>query len=523
MDERTLGMNVLGRCRGRSVWWLVDTEASTSLLSLDVWRSLEGEKQLEPTESRMTAADGHEMVVHGTVEVMVDFGECCLPLRVTVVEMQPEAILGMDAMCRWGANVNTKRREIEVEDGVSMDNSVPPICLQVQYRNPAVEVEGAESPESWPVEVTAGETLEQGQGRVVQDTLGSGAVDTECDGVGQALPARCLNEFSVCGSGVENLGVHLVGGNPVENSMKQGESELPHMGGRMRDRSTTREHCRVLLTRDIVVPGCTTVMLPVNLEGDTKENQVLEGTTQFQEKTGLLVSRVFVPAGQDVATMEVTNMGRAEVKLYQKTRIGTGAELAAASKSIPGSVQMVRSESTLEMGAFANWVEAVVTAMPKEATPEEWEQVKSMLCRRKQAFKNDPTDTGCTEVVTHKIDTGDHPPIRQRFRRIPPERRQVVEVEIQKMLDRGIIEPSHGPWASPIVLVKKMTGEWRFCIDYRKLNDITKKDAYPLPRIDDTLDLLSRAQYFATIDLASGYWQVSMDPADKEKTAVCTH
>ena len=184
---------------------------------------------------------------------------------------------------------------------------------------------------------------------------------------------------------------------------------------------------------------------------------------------------------------------------------------------------MVRSESTLEMGAFANWVEAVVTAMPTEGTPEEREQVKSMLCRRKQAFQNDPTDTGCTEVVTHKIDTGDHPPIRQRFRRIPPERRQVVEVEIQKMLDRGIIEPSHGPWASPIVLVKKKTGEWRFCIDYRKLNDITKKDAYPLPRIDDTLDLLSGAQYFATIDLASGYWQVSMDPADKEKTAVCTH
>ena len=81
------------------------------------------------------------------------------------------------------------------------------------------------------------------------------------------------------------------------------------------------------------------------------------------------------------------------------------------------------------------------------------------------------------------------------------------------------MEESQSPWASPIVLVKK-DGDLRFCVDYRQLNRVTKQDVYPLPRIDDTLDLLSDSRFFMTLDLASGYWQVAMDPESKEKTDV---
>ena len=74
-----------------------------------------------------------------------------------------------------------------------------------------------------------------------------------------------------------------------------------------------------------------------------------------------------------------------------------------------------------------------------------------------------------------------------------------------------------------MVLVRKKSGELRFCIDFRKLNEVTKKDAYPLPRIDGCLDALEGSRYFSTLDLASGYWQVAMDPEDAEKTAFVTH
>ena len=82
---------------------------------------------------------------------------------------------------------------------------------------------------------------------------------------------------------------------------------------------------------------------------------------------------------------------------------------------------------------------------------------------------------------------------------------------VNEMLEQGVVVPSSSPWASPIVLVAKRDGTTRFCVDYRKLNIITKLDVYPLPRIDDSLDLFADTTYFSSLDLASGYWQVGMD------------
>ena len=102
-------------------------------------------------------------------------------------------------------------------------------------------------------------------------------------------------------------------------------------------------------------------------------------------------------------------------------------------------------------------------------------------------------DLGRTTIVKHQIDVGDATPVRQPPRRIPFHQREVVQQHVDKMLKNGIIELSKGPWSSPVVLVKKKDGTTRFCIDFRKVNDLTKKDAHPLPRIDDTLDTLGGA------------------------------
>ena len=125
-------------------------------------------------------------------------------------------------------------------------------------------------------------------------------------------------------------------------------------------------------------------------------------------------------------------------------------------------------------------------------------------------------------MIRHKIDTQGATPVRQPARRLPFHQRNEVRQMLDQMLQQGVIEPAQGPWSSPIVLVKKKDGSTRFCVDFRKLNDLTRKDAQPLPRIDDTLDALSGACWFSTLDLASGYWQVEVDPSDREKTAFVT-
>ena len=106
------------------------------------------------------------------------------------------------------------------------------------------------------------------------------------------------------------------------------------------------------------------------------------------------------------------------------------------------------------------------------------------------------------------------------MRRIPHEQLPVLKSEIEKLQHMGAIEPSFSPFASPTILVKKEDWTMRLCIDYRKLNSITKKDAHPLPRIEDIFDTLAGSKYFSTLDLAMGYHQVEVHPEDREKTAL---
>lgn len=131
-------------------------------------------------------------------------------------------------------------------------------------------------------------------------------------------------------------------------------------------------------------------------------------------------------------------------------------------------------------------------------------------------------EVGRTGVIKHSINTGIESPIKQQLRRIALHRKREVKELVDDMLDRNIIRPSNSPWSSPIVLVKKKDNSTRFCVDFRKVNEITKKDAYLIPRIDDTFDTLSGAKYLSSVDMFSGYWQVELKEEDKEKTAFST-
>jgi hypothetical protein len=151
------------------------------------------------------------------------------------------------------------------------------------------------------------------------------------------------------------------------------------------------------------------------------------------------------------------------------------------------------------------------------------ELIEDLIKENCDLFASKDSELGQTDTVKMTIDTGHHAPIKLRPYRTPLQNRKVIDNAIDEMLDAKIIRRSRSPWSFPIVIVGKKDGTKRFCVDFRQLNKITKKNSYPLPLIDDILALLGRAKYFTSLDLKSGYWQVSMEEHDKQKTAFSCH
>lgn len=127
-------------------------------------------------------------------------------------------------------------------------------------------------------------------------------------------------------------------------------------------------------------------------------------------------------------------------------------------------------------------------------------------------------ELGCTNQVEHVIVTNS-PPIKQRYYRVNPLVQEQIDRELDEMLKLGIVEPSSSPWSSPILLVKKRDGSFRFCVDYRKLNAVTVRDSYPLPQVSDILDKLRHAKYISSLDVKSAYWQVPVAESSRQYTA----
>ena len=146
----------------------------------------------------------------------------------------------------------------------------------------------------------------------------------------------------------------------------------------------------------------------------------------------------------------------------------------------------------------------------------------NLLIEFQDIFAKDDTDLGCFTGVEHQIDTGDAKPIKQPMRRIPLAFTGEEEKHLKKMLDCGVIQPSTSEWSSPVVLIRKRDGDIRWCIDFRAVNSVTRKDAYPLPLIEQCLDALAGVLYMSTLDMNSGYWQLLLAAADRCKTAFQT-
>ena len=152
--------------------------------------------------------------------------------------------------------------------------------------------------------------------------------------------------------------------------------------------------------------------------------------------------------------------------------------------------------------------------------PEELqEKARDILKKHWNMFAKHDYDLGRTNLAQHKIKLTDYTPFKERHRRIPPQLYEQVKKNLKEMISVGAIRPSKSAWASPVVLVAKKDGGLRFCIDLRGINKRTVRDAYSLPRIEESLDSLRGSELFSTLDLKWGYWQVEMEEESKQYTA----
>ena len=302
--------------------------------------------------------------------------------------------------------------------------------------------------------------------------------------------------------------------------------------------------CQITIKEDIVVPAESEMIIGgmAQQRGSEAKLNIVEHTTKFVENYGLLVGRSLVDIRRGVIPLRVLNPHSQSIKLFQGTVVGV-AEPVEICHNAPVEIEKVlvrhvaretnhnlpneetappephSQRDNASRGVPAHLQELLENGS-QFLTSEQKQSLEQLLVKFQEVFVGPDGKLGRTNLIKHKINTGDHRPIRQHPRRVPLHLQEEAKGQVKKMLQEGVIEPSSSPWSAPVVLVRKKDGTYRYCIDYRMLNKVTVGDAYPIPRV--SFDQLEGAKWFGTLDLQSGYWQVEMDQADKEKTAfVC--
>lgn len=282
-------------------------------------------------------------------------------------------------------------------------------------------------------------------------------------------------------------------------------------------------HCRrIVAVRDVRVPAYSemdveTYAVMSNLKSDT----VHWATRPEVLESGLIVAGTLLPNRTMELVVRVLNPTAETIRLPR----GTSCALEPVTVQLDhdprdiADCRTVRSEPTRTELDPATVLSPLWTELDETLPAEIRERLKNLLLSHCAAFSLDEWDLGFTDVLQHRIDTEGEWPVRQAFRRQPLNLLPVIDAQVQLMLEQNLIEPSVGEWASNVVIVTKKDGTPRFCVDYRAINAKTRKDAYPLPLVSESLDSLNGAKWFSTFDLRAGYHQLAVHADDRPKTA----
>ena len=289
------------------------------------------------------------------------------------------------------------------------------------------------------------------------------------------------------------------------------------------DKSIELEHndsekcARVKLSKRIVAPPESEMVVKAYVKGShlVSDSEVMLEPYKVLGTKGLLVSNSIVEPNNVLCS--VINVTKKPVIVKQHTLVGSLTPVDNIKHF--QSIDDEKASMPTGPNQVAQHLQPLLDSASETLTNEQQESLSALLIEFQDIFMGPDGKLGRTDLVKHTIDTGNAKPIKIPPRRVPQKQKQTIEKEINNMLENDIIEPSTSPWSSPILLATKKDGSIRFCIDYRRLNAVTVKDAYPLPRIDDSFDALPGSKWFSTLDLASGYWQAEIVESDRPKTA----
>ena len=223
---------------------------------------------------------------------------------------------------------------------------------------------------------------------------------------------------------------------------------------------------------------------------------------------GIIVSKArVIPNVEGVFQITVLNTTQCDIVLGGRRIVGYLHE----------ADEVVASVNADNVNEDFKHVEEVV--LGEDLSSQQRDKIMSLIREYKDVFAQNPKNPKRTVTMKHRIVTGDALPVHGKARRIPAAWEDEVNSQVQEMLKHDIIRPSCSPWNSPLLLVKKKDSSMRFVCDFRGLNDVTKKDNYPLPHIRDVVDKMEGSNYWTTLDAASAYWSMPLSEQDKEKTA----
>jgi len=265
---------------------------------------------------------------------------------------------------------------------------------------------------------------------------------------------------------------------------------------------------------DVTVPARSkaVVLGRIEMSRTSPESADSVWTTEARQlRTGVMVARAVIPPRLNEVPILVLNLSRVPLMIRSNTLL---SELSIAQCMEEGRDDPVDTNKATGFKHLAGLVDGVDVSLSESQRTS----LLEILHEYADIFTTGELDLGSTTIAQHRIDTGDALLMRQSLRRQPWHLLDKIDAHVSDMIKVGVKEASCSPWTSNLVVVKKKNNSLRFCVDYRKLNFVTRRDAYPLPRIDECLDGLSGARYFIAFDLRSAYHQVLMHSDDADKT-----